>query len=163
MKCASYCQLPLSTFSVTQVQQRTQSLQVCLSDPCFLAAFRGFAVNSQLILVRRYIIDDFGLGKEFQPASMLSDLTHPADPARRALVRGVVLGAVERALLVWRPAIDRCEARRADVELSELIKLNLNGVVRIPLTLRLSPLGLISHCQSTIDHVNNQINYLRFR
>ena len=71
----------------------------------------------------------------------LAHLTHPADGA---LVLGVVLGPVKRTLLERCAAVDRCIARRADFELGELVKLNLDGVVGVALALGLGPPGLSS-------------------
>lgn len=73
---------------------------------------------------------------------MLANLTNVAHSANGALVLGVVLGPVERALLVRRPAVDGRVAGRAHIELSELIELDLHGVVGVALALRLGLLGL---------------------
>ena len=73
---------------------------------------------------------------------MLSNLANLADRAYRTLVPGVVLGPVKRALLVRGAAVDGREAGRADLELGKLVELNLHGVVRVALALRLGFLGL---------------------
>lgn len=73
---------------------------------------------------------------------MLSNLANLADRAHRALVLGVVLGSVKRALLVRGAAVDGREAGSADLELGKLVELNLHGVVGVTLALRLGSLGL---------------------
>ena len=73
---------------------------------------------------------------------MLADLADAADDAYGALVLGVVLGAVEGALLKRRAAVDGRVARRAHLELRELVVLDLHRVVRVALALRLGLLGL---------------------
>lgn len=72
--------------------------------------------------------------EELQPAAVLADLAHLADGTHGALVLAVVLGPVERALLVRRAAVDGRVAGRADFELGELVKLDFNLVVRVPLS-----------------------------
>lgn len=74
---------------------------------------------------------------------MLSDLANLADCAHRALVLGVVLGSVKCALLVRGTAVDGREAGSADLKLGKLIELDLHGVVRVALALRLGSLGLL--------------------
>lgn len=73
---------------------------------------------------------------------MLSNLADLANPAHASLVLAMVLGAVKGALLVRGAAIDRRVASRADLKLGELIKLNLDRVVRVALALSLGLLGL---------------------
>lgn len=73
---------------------------------------------------------------------MLADLAHLTDGAHGALVLGVVLGPVKRALLVRRAAVDWCVAGCADLELGELVELDLNLVVRVALSQCLGLLGL---------------------
>lgn len=80
--------------------------------------------------------------EELQPAAVLAHLAHLADGAHGALVLAVVLGPVEGALLVRRAAVDGRVASRADLELSELVELDLNLVVRVSLCKRLGLLGL---------------------
>ena len=74
---------------------------------------------------------------------MLADLADAADDTHGALVLGVVLGAIEGALLERRAAVDRRVARRAYLELRELVVLDLHRVVRVALALRLGLLGLL--------------------
>lgn len=73
---------------------------------------------------------------------MLANLAHLADGTNGTLVLAVVLGPVECALLVRRAAVDGRVAGRADFELGELVKLDLNLVVRVPLSQCLGLLGL---------------------
>jgi hypothetical protein len=73
---------------------------------------------------------------------VLANLAHLAHLAYHALVLGVVLGAVESALLVRGSAVDGRKAGGADLKLGELVELNLDRVVGIPLALRLGLLGL---------------------
>ncbi len=73
---------------------------------------------------------------------MLADLAYFAHLAHAALVLGVVLGAVEGALLKRSTAVDGRVASRADLELGKLVELDLYGVVRIALALRLCFFGL---------------------
>lgn len=81
-------------------------------------------------------------GKQLQPAPVLTDLAHLAHDAHCALVLGVVLGPVERALLKRRAAVDGRVAGRADLELGKLVELDLHRVVRVALALGLGLLGL---------------------
>ena len=74
---------------------------------------------------------------------MLADLADAADDTHGAPVLGVVLGPVERALLVRRAAVDGRVAGRADLELGELVKLDLNLVVWVALSQCLGLLGLL--------------------
>lgn len=80
--------------------------------------------------------------KELQPAAMLSNLADLANHAYRSLVLGVVLGAVKCTLLKRCAAVDGRVARRADLEFGELVKLDLYGVMRIPLALSFGLLSL---------------------
>jgi hypothetical protein len=73
---------------------------------------------------------------------MLADLAHPTDGTHAALEPAVVLGAVKRALLERRAAVDGREAGRADLKLGELVKLDLDRVVRVALALGLCFAGL---------------------
>lgn len=73
---------------------------------------------------------------------MLANLTNLAHPTDRTLVLGVVLGSVKGALLECRSAVDGSVAGSAHLELGELVKLNLNSIIRVAFALRLSPLGL---------------------
>jgi hypothetical protein len=75
---------------------------------------------------------------------MLANLAHLANSTHGALVLGVVLAPIKRALLERRAAIDGRVAGRADLELGELVKLDLHRVVRVALALRLGLLGLSS-------------------
>lgn len=82
------------------------------------------------------------LEEELQPAAVLTDLAHLADGAHGALVLAVVLGPVERALLIRVAAVDGRVAGSADLELGELVELDLNLVVRVALSQCLGLLGL---------------------
>lgn len=73
---------------------------------------------------------------------MLADLAHLANGAHGALVLAVVLGPVERALLIRVAAVDGRVTGRADLELGELVELDLNLVVRVALSQCLGLLGL---------------------
>lgn len=73
---------------------------------------------------------------------MLTNLADPANGAHGALVLGVVLGPVKRALLERGATVDRRVAGGADLELGELVKLNLDRVVGVALALRLGSAGL---------------------
>ncbi len=64
---------------------------------------------------------------------MLSNLAHLTDSADSSLVLAVVLGPVERALLVWCAAVDRRVTGRAYLKLCKLIVLDLDCVMRIAL------------------------------
>ena len=74
---------------------------------------------------------------QLQAAAVLADLADLAHGAHGALVLGVVLGPVKGALLVRGAAVDGRVAGRADLELGELVKLDLDRVVRVALALRL--------------------------
>lgn len=74
---------------------------------------------------------------------MLSDLAHLADGADGALVLGVVLGPVERALLVCGAAVDRGMAGRTDLELGKLVILDLYRIMWVTLALGFYPPGLL--------------------
>ena len=82
------------------------------------------------------------LREELQPAAVLADLADAADDAHGTLVLGVVLSAVERALLERRAAVDGRVARRTHIKFCELVVLDFDRVVRVALALRLGPLGL---------------------
>lgn len=69
---------------------------------------------------------------------MLANLAYLTDLADCALVLGVVLGPVKGTLLVRGSAVDRGVAGGTDLKLSELVKFNLNRIVRVALALRLS-------------------------
>lgn len=90
--------------------------------------------------------------KQLEPAPVLPNLAHLAHAAHAALVLGVVLGPVKRALLKRRAAVDGRVAGRAHLELGKLVKLNLDRVVRVALALRLGLFGLcipsVHCCQS---------------
>lgn len=73
---------------------------------------------------------------------MLANLANLAYSAHSALVLGVVLGAVKSTLLERCAAVDGRVAGRAHIELSKLIELNLNSIVRVAFALSLSSLGL---------------------
>lgn len=83
---------------------------------------------------------------------MLSNFADVANNAQAALVLGVVLGPVERALLVGGAAVDRCMAGGADLELCELVILDLYRIMRVALALSLGFPGLlrelVGHCHS---------------
>ena len=68
---------------------------------------------------------------------MLADLADLAHHADSTLVLGVVLGSIKRALLERGAAVNRGVAGGADLKLSELVKFDLNRVVRAALALRL--------------------------
>ena len=87
--------------------------------------------------------ETFSSSKKLQPAPVLADLADLAHGAHGALVLGVVLGPVERALLEGGAAVDGRVAGRADLKLGELVKLNLDRVVRVALALRLGLAGLL--------------------
>ncbi len=82
------------------------------------------------------------LGDELQPAAVLANLAHLADRTHRALVLGVVLGAIKRARLEGRAAVDGGVAGSTDLELGELVELDLYRVVRVALALSLGLLSL---------------------
>lgn len=117
---------------------QTETFFFALSTPQSVAS-SSYCI---ILVLRLPDVRPLNLREELQPAAVLADLAHPADLAHRALVFGVVLGPVERALLVRRAAVNGREAGGADVKLGELVKLNLHGVVGIPLALRLGLLGL---------------------
>lgn len=73
---------------------------------------------------------------------MLADLAHLTHGAHGAFVLGVILGAVECALLERRAAVDGRVAGSANLELGELVELDLDRVVRVTLALRLGLAGL---------------------
>jgi hypothetical protein len=73
---------------------------------------------------------------------MLANLTHFTHAAHSALVLGVVLGAIKGTLLIRSTAVDRCMASSAHIKLGELVKLNLNSIVRVAFALSLGLLGL---------------------
>jgi hypothetical protein len=73
---------------------------------------------------------------------MLANLANLAHSAHGALVLGVVLGAVKGTLLERCTAVDGGVAGRAHIKLSELIKLDLNSIMRVALALSLSSPGL---------------------
>lgn len=68
---------------------------------------------------------------------MLPDLADLAHHTYRSLVLGVVLGPIKRTLLERCAAVDGRVAGRADLEFGELVKLDLNSVMRVPLALSL--------------------------
>lgn len=70
---------------------------------------------------------------------MLSDLAHLADCADGTLVLGMVLGSVERTLLVRGTAVDGRVAGSTDLELGELVVFNLYRVMRVALALCFYP------------------------
>jgi hypothetical protein len=80
--------------------------------------------------------------KQLETAPVLADLADLAHDADGALVLGVVLGAVKGALLVRGAAVDGRVAGGADLKLGELVKLNLDRVVRVALALSLGLAGL---------------------
>lgn len=73
---------------------------------------------------------------------MLANLTDLTDSAYGALVLGVVLGSIKCTLLEGGTAVDGCVTGGTDFKLSELIKLDFDGIVRIPFALSLCLLGL---------------------
>lgn len=73
---------------------------------------------------------------------MLANLAHLAHLADHTLVPGVVLGTVEGTLLIRIAAVDWRETGTAYLELGELVKVDFNSVIGIPLALRLGLLGL---------------------
>lgn len=77
---------------------------------------------------------------------MLANLAHLAHLADGALVLAVVLGPVKRALLIRGAAVDGRVARRANLKLGKLIKLNLHRVVRVALAGGLVSPGLFVSC-----------------
>lgn len=80
---------------------------------------------------------------------MFTNLTHFAHPANSSLVLGVILGPVEGTFFVRRSTVNRCMASRANFKLCELIKLDIDTVVRAPFALCFSPSGLgACVCQS---------------
>ena len=104
------------------------------------------------------------LSKELQTAPVLPNLAHLADPARLALVLGVVLGSVVRALLERRAAVDGRVAGGADVELGELVELDLDRVARVALALPLRLVGLgIIHVSTGEEAVREARCYSRSR
>jgi hypothetical protein len=74
---------------------------------------------------------------------MLADLAHLAHHAHGALVLGVVLGAVERALLERRARVDGRVAGGAHLELGKLVKLDLDRVVGVAFALGFGLAGLL--------------------
>lgn len=80
---------------------------------------------------------------------MLSDLAYLADGAYGALVSGVILGTVERALLVHGTAVDGGVTGRTDLKFGELVIFDLYCVVRIALALYFYPPSLFD----TVSHV----------
>lgn len=82
---------------------------------------------------------------------MLAHLADLAHDAHGALVLGVVLGPVKRALLERGAAVDRRVAGRANLEFGKLVKLDLDCVVRVPLALRLCLAGLSSSHVSLVN------------
>lgn len=91
------------------------------------------------------------LSKELQAAPVLPNLAHLADSARLALVLGVVLGPVVRALLGRRAAVDGRVAGGAHVKLGELVELDLDGVAGVALALPLGLVGLEIHRVSILE------------
>lgn len=88
------------------------------------------------------MIRSHALGKQLQAAPVLAHLADLAHDTHGALVLGVVLGPVKGALLVRGAAVDGRVAGRADLELGELVKLDLDRVVRVALALGLGLAGL---------------------
>lgn len=82
------------------------------------------------------------LSEQLQPAAMLADLTYLAHLAYSSLVLGVVFGSVKGALLVRGAAVDGGVTGGTYLKLSKLVKLDVDGVIRVPLALSLRPLGL---------------------
>lgn len=82
---------------------------------------------------------------------MLANLANLAHSAHGALVLGVVLGAVKGTLLERRTAVDGSVAGRTHVKLSELIKLDLNSIMRVALALSLGSPGLFRVLVAEID------------
>jgi len=74
---------------------------------------------------------------------VLAHLAHLADLAHGALVLGMVLGAVKRALLVRSAAVDRGVTGGANFELGELVELDVHRIMRVPLALSLRLAGLL--------------------
>ena len=73
---------------------------------------------------------------------MLTNFADLADSANGTLVLGMILGAIKRALLVRRAAVNRGEACSAHLEFGELIKLDLYRVIGVALALSLCSAGL---------------------
>lgn len=73
---------------------------------------------------------------------MLTDLTHLTYSTDATLELGMILGPVECALLIRGTTIDGRVAGGTYVELSKLIKLDLDGIVRVAFALRFVLLGL---------------------
>lgn len=82
------------------------------------------------------------LEEQLQATAVLADLAHLTDRAHRALVLGVVLGPVKRALLICGAAVDGRVAGGTDLELGELVELDLYVVMRVALSQSLCLLGL---------------------
>lgn len=75
--------------------------------------------------------------EQFQTTAVFADLAHLAHRANSALVFGVILGPVKRALLEGRAAVDGCVAGGADLKFGKLVELDLDCVAWVVLALRL--------------------------
>jgi hypothetical protein len=80
---------------------------------------------------------------------VFSNLTHFANLAHSALVLGVIFGAIKCTLLIRCSTVDWGVAGSTNLKLGELIKLNVNRIVRVSLTLSLGLFGL-SSCQRLV-------------
>lgn len=74
---------------------------------------------------------------------MFANLAHFAYPTNAALVFRVVFGAVEGTLFVRCSAVNWCMAGSTNFEFSELVKLDIDSVVRGPLALGFGLLSLL--------------------
>ena len=80
-----------------------------------------------------------------QTTSRRTDLCDAVDPAHCALVPGVVLGTAVWAGDRRHAAVDGCEASRANIEVGELVKVNLDDVAGVSLGDRLDTVSLLLH------------------
>lgn len=88
---------------------------------------------------------------------MFANLADLAHCAHHALVLAVVLGPVERTLLVRRTAVNRGVASRADLEFCELVKFDLYCIVWVALALGLGLSCLQLALVTDYDAVVNRI------
>jgi hypothetical protein len=80
--------------------------------------------------------------EEAQAAGRGADFGHLGYPADAALVLLVILSTSEGVGHARRATEDRGEGGGADVELSELVKLDIDGILRVALALSLDLLSL---------------------
>lgn len=92
---------------------------------------------------------------------MLTDLANFANPADSSLVFGMILGTIEGTFFVRCAAVDWCMAGSTNLELRKLIKLDVNGVVRISFALCFGSPSLVRLDLSATVNFNLLLLYQR--